>query len=191
MTRLPAGHRVDSVDLHEAPAVPERPHGLVGAVAGRAIQGLRLNKNDPAASERVENLLDQERANASTTAVPVDSRPRAASSRARQARQGNGYGLGLIATCTRRSSRKTMNHLGYHPLDEENRPRRRSRAAPPWGRRRRFSRDGDSRAASPQEGTGSVALSSAPATGPPGTSAPVACSGAAPGGDHDAGVACT
>src|SRR5215467_6628742 len=83
ITRLPAGQRVDSVDLHEAPALPERLRGLVGAVAGRAIQGLRLNKSDPVAAERVENLLDQERANASTTAVPADSRPEDLRRRAR------------------------------------------------------------------------------------------------------------
>lgn len=34
ITCLPAGHRIDPVDLHEAPALPERPRGLVGAVAG-------------------------------------------------------------------------------------------------------------------------------------------------------------
>jgi hypothetical protein len=55
----PAGQWVDRVDLDEAVAFPEGPGGLVGAVAGRAVQGLGLYDADPGGCQVVQDVAEQ------------------------------------------------------------------------------------------------------------------------------------
>src|SRR6266704_5849955 len=56
---LPAGQRVDRVDVDEAVALPEGPGGLVGAVTGGAVQGLGLHDADPVGAQVIQDAAEQ------------------------------------------------------------------------------------------------------------------------------------
>src|SRR5689334_8787659 len=75
IARLPAGQRVDRVDLDEAVPVPEGLGGLVRLVAGRAVQGLGLHHADPGGRQAVEDVAEQPGPVAVTTAGGVDGDP--------------------------------------------------------------------------------------------------------------------
>src|SRR4029453_18761955 len=56
---LPVGQRVDRVDVDEAVALPEGPGGLVGAVAGGAVEGLGFHDADPVGGQMVQDVAEQ------------------------------------------------------------------------------------------------------------------------------------
>src|SRR6266704_651009 len=56
---FPAGQRVDGVDVDEAVAFPEGPGGLVGAVAGGAVQSLGLHDADPVGAQVIQDAAEQ------------------------------------------------------------------------------------------------------------------------------------
>jgi hypothetical protein len=75
IARLPAGQRVDRVDVDEAVAIPERARCLVGAVAGRAVQGLGLHEADAGGCQGVQGLAEQRGAVPAAAAGGVDGDP--------------------------------------------------------------------------------------------------------------------
>jgi len=56
---LPTRKRIDRVDLHESPALPERQRRLVRRVAGRPVEGLDLDDPHAVACQGVEDLVHQ------------------------------------------------------------------------------------------------------------------------------------
>src|SRR6266702_7555056 len=72
---LPVGQRVDHVDVDEAVAFPEGPGGLVGAVAGGAVQGFGLHDADPVGAQVVQDVAEQPGSVPAAAAGRVDGYP--------------------------------------------------------------------------------------------------------------------
>jgi hypothetical protein len=72
---LPAGQRVDRVDVDEAVAFPEGPGGLVGAIAGGAVQGLGLLDAGPVGAQVVQDVAEQGGSVPAAAAGRIDGDP--------------------------------------------------------------------------------------------------------------------